>query len=309
MQQPFVRAAYVPSGRCDATRFLGALAVLAATAAGIAALYCGQILSPFYLSGMSVFLPTLLVAGGARAAVRRGHWRNPVLAGALGMACGLAGYLGYFHIDQCVRWGQPWLAVERLPDYIAFRMETDHWQRMSKGALLRPQQPWPGVRPQRPLAKANFRSWNWAGFAFEALVLAVVPLATGFASARVPYSERRRHWCSQEQLTLAPDHVAALKRALAEGTVGRWVDSGPRKVLAHQPHGKVLVWYTPADEGEEADPDVFVTVGEGRPMLLLPEEAAALVTLLPGMHDLAGPTLPQLAAEAEQSNDPESARV
>ncbi len=65
MEQPFVRAAYVPSGRCDAARFSGALAVLAATAAGIAAVYYGQILIAFYFSGMSVFVPTLLVAGGA----------------------------------------------------------------------------------------------------------------------------------------------------------------------------------------------------------------------------------------------------
>jgi hypothetical protein len=44
-------------------------------------------------------------------------------------------------------------------------------------------------------------------------------------------------------------------------------------------------------------------------MLLLPEEAAALVTLLPGLQDLAGSTLRQLAAEADQGDDPTSARV
>jgi hypothetical protein len=99
MEQAFNRPAYVPSNRCDPARLPGALAVLAATAAGIASLYCGQILSTFYLSAMSVFLPTLLVAGGTRAAVKRGHLRNPALAGALGMACGLAGCLGYFHSE------------------------------------------------------------------------------------------------------------------------------------------------------------------------------------------------------------------
>jgi hypothetical protein len=54
---------------------------------------------------------------------------------------------------------------------------------------------------------------------------------------------------------------------------------------------------------------VYLTIGNARPVLLLPEEAAAFVSLLPGLQDLAGPTLRQLAAEAEQANDPTSARV
>ncbi len=71
----------------------------------------------------------------------------------------------------------------------------------------------------------------------------------------------------------------------------------------------MVVWYTPSEEGEEADAAVFLSIGTARPVLLLPEEAAVLVTLLPGLRDLAGPTLRQLAAEAEQSNDPTSVRV
>jgi hypothetical protein len=303
------RPSYQPSGGCDTARFPQALAVLAVAASLIAAVYCGMIFIGVYISALSVFVPLMIVVGGSQASVERGHWRNPVIAGALGAMCGLTGYLGYFHADQCLRWGVPWTAIDRLPGYVAFRMETDQWQRMSKGANLCPQQPAPGVRPQRLLAKAQLRSWNWAGFAFEALVLSLVPLATSVTSARVPYSERRRRWCSREQLTLAPNDVAALRRALAEGGVDRWVDSRPRKVRADQPHGKVSVWYTPAEEGKEADPDVYVTVETGRPLLLLPEEAAAMASLLPGLQDLAGPTQQQLAAAAEQSDDPASARV
>jgi hypothetical protein len=303
------RPAYRPSGRCDAARLPAALAVLAATAAGITALYCGQIFGGVYISALSVFWPTLLVAGGARAAVKRGHWRNRAVAGALAGACGLLGYLGYFHADQCLRWGVPVTAVERLPGYVAFRMETDQWVKFDRAAALRPLPPAAGIRPERPLAKANFRSWNWAGFAFEVLLLALVPLATAVVSAGEPYSEKSGCWCSRELLTLAPDTVAALRRALAEGTVGAWAESGPRKVGAHQPHGKVVVWYTRAEDGAEPDADVYVTVGGGRPLRLEPEEAAALVTLLPGVLDLEGASLRQLAAEAEQADDPASARV
>jgi hypothetical protein len=96
---------------------------------------------------------------------------------------------------------------------------------------------------------------------------------------------------------------------LAVGTVASWIDAGPKKVASHQPHEKVTVWYTPAEADTEAETDVFVSVGKQWPVLLLPEEAAAFVSLLPSVQDLAGQTLAQLSAEAEESFDDETARV
>jgi hypothetical protein len=215
---------------------VAALALLAAAGAAVAACYYGMLVGGLYLSAASAVFPVALAAAATRAAVKYSHCPSRALAGALGAACGLAGYLGYFHLDQCLRWGVAWPAVDRLPGYVAFRMETDWWQRASRGAFLRPRQPQAGVRPARALAAANWRTWSWAGFAFEVLLLAGVPLAVGVVSAGEPYSERRRRWCSRESLVLEPAAGPALRQALAEGTVGEWVRAGPRKVGAHQPH-------------------------------------------------------------------------
>jgi hypothetical protein len=303
------RPRYRPSGRVDPERLPAALALLAATSAAVAAGYCAMIAGGVYFSAVSVFFPVVAVAIATRAAVKHAHCRSRVLAGVVGAACGLAGYLGYFHLDQCLRWGAPWAAVERLPGYVAFRMETDDWEMLDRGAVLRPKPPAPGVRPVRALARAHWRTWNWAGFFFEALVLAAAPLVTGVKSAAEPYGERRRRWCSRESLTLAPDAGRALRRALAEGTVAAWVEAGPRKVAAHQEHCTVSVWYTPALEGEEPEVEAFVTAGGGAPLRLAPEETAAFVALLPAVRDIAGPSLAELAEEAERSGDPDSARV
>jgi hypothetical protein len=303
------RPAYRPSGRFDPPGLARAVLLLAAVSAGIAAAYAGMIAVEMYFAALAVFVPVLVTASATRSAVKHAHCRNRLLAGALGAACGLAGYLGYFHLDQCRRWGVPWTAIERVPGYVAFRMETDRWEVIGKGAILHPAQPAPGVRPWRPLAGANWRTWNWGEFAFEALALAGVALATGVVSAAEPYSERRRRWCSRESLTLAPEAGPALRQALAEGTVAAWVEARPRKVGGHQPHCAVSVWYTPAEEREEPDLEVFVTIGEKKALALSPEESAAFVQLLPALRDVAGPSLRQLAAEAEQFDDPTSARV
>jgi hypothetical protein len=300
---------YQPSGRFDPARLPQALALLAAVAVGIAVGYYAMLIGGVYISAMSVFWPVLAATGATWAAVKRCHCRNRALAGTLGLVCGLTAYLGYFHLDQCRRWAVPWTAVARLPNYVVFRMETDQWQLAGKGAFLRPQPPAPGVLPFRPLANIRWRSWNWAGFFFELLTLAIASAVTGGAAAAEPYSEKRRRWCSRESLILAPEAGQGLRAALAERTVGAWTEAGPRKVGAHQPHCKVTLWYTPASVGEEPEVEAFLSFGKEKPLRLSPEEAAAFVELLPAVQDVAGPSLQQLAAEADGENDPASARV
>jgi hypothetical protein len=104
-------------------------------------------------------------------------------------------------------------------------------------------------------------------------------------------------------------HDTAPAHETTEGAVAAWVDSRPRKVAADQPHCKVSVWYTPARRGEEPDAAVFVSIAGKRAVRLYPEEAAALVQLLPALQDLAGPALIELARAAGSSAAPDSARV
>lgn len=310
MDHAIDRPVYQPSGRCDASRFVASVALLVACALGIVAIYCFLIYIEVYPSGLSVVFPAALAGGCARWSVKRGHWRNPALAGTLAMAMGLLGYLGYFHADQCWRWGVAPSAVDRLPGYIAFRMETDRWQLADRAFALIPRKPAAGDRPNLPLAQVKLLSWNWLGFAFETLILALVPLFIAFRAAGEPYSEPRRRWFLREKLTLAPDSVTALRKALANGTVSRWIDAGPKKVASHQPHETVTLWYTPAEADAEVESDVFVSLGKRRAVQLRPEEAAAFASLLPGVQDLAGPALSQLSAEAEEESfDEETARV
>src|SRR5262245_18974205 len=183
------RERYVPSGRFDAARLPLVLIWLAGVSAIIAALYMGMLLKDFYISALSIFTPLLVATGFATAAVRYGHCRNRLLAGVLGAACGLGGSLTYFHVDQCVRWGAPVLAVDRLPGYIVFRLETDQWRWADKAAFLEPQKPQPGVHPQLALANAQFPAMCWILFLFELSALTIAPLSTGVAFASRPYSE------------------------------------------------------------------------------------------------------------------------
>lgn len=309
MPHPADRLCYQPSGRCDGARLPRALAYLAAASIGIAILYLLMLRQDVYMAILSVVFPAALAAAATRLAVKYAHCRNRGLAAALGMVCGLTGYLGYFHLDQSTRWGVPWTALDRVPNYVAFRMATDQWDPALQTAVLRPAAPAPGVQPARPLGQADLRSWSWLAFWFELLVLSGVPLTVSFATAGEPYSERQRQWCNRESLFLKSGAGAALRQALADGTVAAWVDAGPPKVGAHQEHDKISIWYTPAVAEDEPELEAYVTPGHGRPLQLFPAEAGALVQLLPALRDLAGPGLTQLSAEAETTDDPQSARV
>ena len=155
------RERYIPSGRFDAARLPLVLAWLLGTSAVIAALYMGLLLKGCYISAISVMFPLITAAAFVTAAVRYLNCRSRLLAGVLGAACGLGGYVDYFHLDQCVRWGAPVLAVDRLPGYIVFRLETDQWRWADKAAFLEPQKPQPGVQPQLALANAQFPAVSW----------------------------------------------------------------------------------------------------------------------------------------------------
>jgi hypothetical protein len=302
------RPRYKPSGKVDPYRFARASLFLAGISVIIAVSYYLSLVVDLYIFGASMLLPCMGAVWAVRVAVRHAHCRSRLLAGAMGAACGLAGFIGYFHLDQCLRWERSWTAVEQLPAYIAFRLETDAWERGGRALDLRPQPAAAGVQPARPLANLNLLTWNWAAFLLEGMLLTLGPLGAGVLAAGDPYSENRRQWCRCESLMLKPEAGTALVEALNEDELGGWIKSSPRSVAAHETHCTISVWYVPAGD-KEPDLEAYLSVEGVKQVRLAPEEADELAQLFPGLQDLAGPMLPELAAEADQSGDADSAHV
>jgi hypothetical protein len=292
------RECYRPCGRCDLSRLALLLPVAAVWSGVVGAFFFLLVSTGYYFLAMAVLLPAAFTAGVVGRLVRWSHCRNRLLAAVIGGSMSLAGYVAYLHADQCLRWDMPWTAIGRLPGYVAFRMETDRWQFLDKGALLRPQQPAAGVVPWRPIAPPKGWSLNWFMLLFDASVLVLVPLATGVYAAGLPYSESRRRWCETEKLILSPESAAALREALIHSQIGDWVLSRPQKVGEHEPHAVVSVWYTPREAGADVDWDVFVCVGSGPRWRLTAAEAADLTVLLPELQDVAQQAEARLAADA-----------
>ncbi len=310
MNSGIERPRYKPSGRVDGKKLIPALALLLIISAGIAGFLYGSLaIVEGYCPILTVFMALTVSTYYFWKVVKNCHCRNQILAGILGTTYGLMGYFGFFHFDQCGRWQVPWTALDRLPGYIIFRNETDQMEWMGKAWIQRPLKPAAGVQPVRPLANANLQTWIWGLFFFEASLWAVVPFVFGVAAARQPYSEKHRRWCYQELLLLEPAAAQTLRQALATATVGAWINTKPRKAQVGEAHGSISVWYTPASPDMEPDLQVFMALGWGQPLRLFPEEAAAFSQLLPALLEVGSPVVIQLASEAEQINDPGSARI
>src|SRR5262245_4732040 len=303
------RQRYVPSGRFDPARTAVVLIWLVGASAAIAGLYLLMLLNGWYYSAISITFPLLIATGFCAATVRYGHCRSRLLAGVLGVACGLGGYLTYFHLDQCVRWQAPPLAVHRLPGYIAFRLDTDHWRWLHKGAVLEPLPLQNGVQPQLPLANVRLRSWSWGLFLFDLAALSIAPLATGIATARRPYSEKQRRWCEGESLFIAKRSGADLRTALREDSVAAWALAEPRRAAEHEPHCKITAWYAPWDQGTEFDGEVFLSLDGGPCWQLTSTEGAALMNLLPAMQDIVAQALTSSGDATADPADPTLTRI
>lgn len=307
MQPAEPRLRYRPSCRFDRTRLAIAALLVLALSGTIAVGYTAQLSLSYHFLVLSAIFPIFALGWGLHRAVHSAHLRRPLLAAALGASCGLVAYLGYFHLDHCLRWRASPLAIGKLPAYIAFRMETDQWNWQGKGPWLVPLPPGPGIVPQRPLAAARIWSLNWGVFGIE-LLLAGVAAGTAWSAASRPYSENRGTWLNLAQLSLAPEDGKSLEQALREQTISDWVAAEPRLVAEHEPHTYLHLWYVPGEAGQEIDPDAYIAVGDGPRQLLEPDEIAALVPLFPGLQEIAA-SQEELAREAEAADDPTSARI
>lgn len=303
------RPRYRPSGKLDPARCVGALAILAVTSATLAVLYVMLLWYGFHSPLITLIMPVLCVAATSAYAVRYGKIRQPLLAAALAAACGAGGYLATFHLDQCLRWHAPWTAIDRLPSFIAFRMETDGWFFHQKLWVIWPLPANPNFQPQVGLAQIEPLSLHWLALLAETAIFIGVPGAAAWLAATAPFSEKCRRWMRSETLILHPDTQASFQQALTEQQIEQWVDSEPPRVPQQLPHWQLTVWYATSEVGQEPDPDVFVQLDRTTYVRLLPAEAAALVTLLPGLLSMAGQAREQLAAEADRVRTDDSARI
>jgi hypothetical protein len=288
MATRIIHALYEPSGGVRSLRLPVVLVVVAGTSIAIGAIYFTLLNQGWYLAALSVLIPVMLACGATSWGVHFCHCRNRVLAGALGASCGLMGLILYFHIDQCVRWHAPLAAVDRLPAYFAFRMQTDRWVPFAKGAILTPQAATERVEPAGRLALAGAASWNLRMLLLEALALALAPLAAGLHAAKKPYSERWRRWCDCESLFLEKKSAAAFRQALADGTIEEWIKASPHLVTDRQPHCRLKLWYAPCGDPDEGMTDVLLSIQGASPLRLKPREAAAFVDLLPALRTSTG---------------------
>jgi hypothetical protein len=286
------RPSYRASGRVPVWGLLRLVLILAATSAPTAAILFCLLVWGLYVPVLVALLGGLGAAAAGRLAVRRGHCRSSVLAGLAGLAWGVAVILGSFHLDQCVRWGQPWAAVGQLPQYVAFRMATDGPRGFNLKASVRPRQAVAGQRPVPPDGpRTNQAIANSILLLLQALCLMGGAVGGAIYQARLPYSERTRRWCSRGTRGLTARAERTFWQALAGDTLADWVRTVAQQ-QGPQPEDKHLVyWYTPADG--DAEPDLLAYVTSGwQHLLLTPEEAAALLPVLPGLQTIAGAALP-----------------
>ena len=311
MHSPYhpTRPRYRPSGRFKLLRLIVGINLLLVLGAAIAAISYLALITGMYLVIMGPIFAVAALAWVTYRLVLATHLRNPLLAAAFGGLCGLAAYLGYFHADHCLRWGAPATAVDQLPSYIAFRMETDFLLWHGKCGTLVPTAPAAGVVPQRPLGQAKLLTVKWGIFAVELLLLAGTAALAGWTTALRPYSEKSGQWLHEARLALSVASGNALEQALCEWTVPQWAESKAHVISEHETHINVVLWFVPASAGGKLDGDVFITLGDGPRELLTADEIAALVPIFPGLQEIDGNSQERLAAEAEELADENSARI
>src|SRR5512145_1495659 len=112
-----IREPYRPSGKLDAARLVGALAMLAGTSVALSIAFLIVLLAALHFPLIIMVLPVIALVACATYAVSFAQIRHPLLAAALAGAFGAASYLGTFHLDHCLRWHAPWTAVGQLPRY------------------------------------------------------------------------------------------------------------------------------------------------------------------------------------------------
>lgn len=163
----------------------------------LAALAVAWVLQFLYFRGWYFVLIVPVFAGLALAGLLHllvgwAHCRNCWLAAMIGIATGVAAYLGYFHLCL-IEEGPPGAAarLDMLPEYIVFRMQNDVQEDVGRADL--------NNQPKKPSA-----GLNWYTFVFELLAIVCFGAAVTWNRARRAYCLELGEWMQREISHLPP---------------------------------------------------------------------------------------------------------
>lgn len=283
------RSTYAPSGRANLSDLWPYALVLYGLAGLMAVVNALLTRHNAYAVGWVWLAPVGVTTWLTYRTVRDSHCRNPALAAGLLASVGLVVFLGTYHVDQCSRWGVEWHRLDRLPGFIAFRMETDGWW----GIDARMPLVWPLDARANPkvvphLWPPETPNVHWLAFAVEFAATVLWPTVVAWRFARRPYSERLNAWFQEEGVVLTPASAADLREALRTGRLAAWVEDGFEKTHPDDGHVRLKIWLCPRPPASDGvEPEVYLTLGKAQPVLLSPEEVAAMVDVFPGLRDWA----------------------
>ncbi len=310
MNSQLARPRYAPSGRWDLRRLPFALGLWCLASLAVSLSFLGMITSGIYPALASISMPCLALAGITGWTVRWTKIRSPRLAIALASLAAVGGYVGYWHLDQCVRWGAPWGAVDRLPGYIAFRLTTDQWVARHGHRVLAAQQPAAGGLPGAPIQADALLSTHTLNFFYELVAVVICGRATGWIYASLPFSERRGVWMRSERRTIGLSDFRSLYAAVTGDSTMPWENQPSGEPDGRDNPTQLVVWFAPSTGDDEMDSDVLVQFGGRGHCSHLPlAEAAELVRWFPGLQEMTGPAKDRLSREADHTDDPASARI
>ncbi len=156
-------------------------------------------------------LASLAVGALITLAVKQGHCRNRLAAGAAGFAAGLVLYLGSYYLGMAhlsAQLGLPGAPrLDRLPSYIRLRMETD----VTRDA-------YESRNDERKQSRSSDPTMNWIRFGIEFLAVLGITTAAGLKRSRKAYCQQCGHWMDRELTQFDPAQSTELLEALRTGS-------------------------------------------------------------------------------------------
>ena len=243
------RSQYKPDGRMRWS--LAPLLLLVPLAVAIAGAYTLNVL---FMHGWYFVLLVPLAIGGLVTfslwvMVAWTHCRKPWLACFLGLLMGSVCYLGYYHVGM-IQMMPPGLAhrVDRLPDYILFRMTTDV-------------QADPGRPNDKPLESDRFM--NWFTFIYEFAFMAGMAAEAARRRALAAYDSKNNCWMEKETIAFQVGVRDELARALESESVEQFCQT--HRPVAINPQNSlctVLLEYTRADNVSPLESPIYLSATE-----------------------------------------------